>query len=282
MSTVAKILVVVNLVLAGAFLASASNHLGQQETWKTKHDAAVADYEQKLAEKDKVNASLKATNDALVAEDNDIKQSNSALKKENETVRAQNDLLKTGITEFQSQNDRLTAAVQTAQETIKSLRDMNAGLQNERATLADQVRAALDQKEAAIRSRNETEVQNETLLATKQQLESNIEDLKTQLNSAHLTAENALSNGGGAAGTAMDQPAQTGMVLMSDPSTNVAVISLGAEDGVRRGFRYTVSRGSQYVTTLEITDVEAKQSAGRSVKDLQKSPIQKGDRVMSR
>jgi hypothetical protein len=33
---------------------------------------------------------------------------------------------------------------------------------------------------------------------------------------------------------------------------------------------------------IEITDVQAKQSAGRSIKSLQKVDIQRGDRVMSR
>jgi hypothetical protein len=80
----------------------------------------------------------------------------------------------------------------------------------------------------------------------------------------------------------MDQPAHEGQVLSADSAANVAVISLGSEDGVRPGFKYTVSRGSQYVAMIEITDVQAKQAAGRSVKSLQKSAIQKGDRVMSR
>ena len=62
----------------------------------------------------------------------------------------------------------------------------------------------------------------------------------------------------------------------------MAIISLGAEDGVRPGYRYTVSRGSQYVGMIEITDVQAKQSAGRSIKSLQKIDLQRGDRVMSR
>ena len=38
MNTVAKILIVVNLVLAGAFLASAGNFLGQMDHWKNKYE----------------------------------------------------------------------------------------------------------------------------------------------------------------------------------------------------------------------------------------------------
>ena len=35
------------------------------------------------------------------------------------------------------------------------------------------------------------------------------------------------------------------------------------------------------VATVEITHVEAKQSAGRSLRDVQKSPIQRGDDAMT-
>ena len=63
---------------------------------------------------------------------------------------------------------------------------------------------------------------------------------------------------------------------------HVAIISLGAEDGVKPGHRYTVSRGSTYVGTLEITDVQAPQSAARSTKNLEKSNLKRGDRVKSR
>ena len=41
MSTVAKILVVLNLVLAVAFLASASSYLGNQDTWHNKYNDVV-------------------------------------------------------------------------------------------------------------------------------------------------------------------------------------------------------------------------------------------------
>ncbi len=61
----------------------------------------------------------------------------------------------------------------------------------------------------------------------------------------------------------------------------MAVISLGSEDGVRPGYRYTVSRGSTYVGVIEITDVQARQSAGRAIKSLQKENLQRGDTVVS-
>ena len=79
----------------------------------------------------------------------------------------------------------------------------------------------------------------------------------------------------------LDQPDHAGEVLLVDAAANVTVISLGLEDGVRVGYRYVVSRGASYVALLEITDVQAKESAGRSIMSLQRSDIKVGDRVMS-
>jgi hypothetical protein len=80
----------------------------------------------------------------------------------------------------------------------------------------------------------------------------------------------------------LDQPAHEGHVVSVDDGADAVVISLGSVDGVKPGFRYTVSRGNQWVAMVEIAGVQAKVSTGRSIKNLQKMDIQIGDRVMSR
>ena len=49
MSVVAKILVVLNLVLAIVFLGMASTFLGQQESWKVRHDTQVKEMGDEIA-----------------------------------------------------------------------------------------------------------------------------------------------------------------------------------------------------------------------------------------
>ena len=48
------------------------------------------------------------------------------------------------------------------------------------------------------------------------------------------------------------QPMHSGRVLAANNNDNVYVISLGEEDGVKPGFRYTVSRGARYIATIQI------------------------------
>ena len=46
-------------------------------------------------------------------------------------------------------------------------------------------------------------------------------------------------------------------------------------------FQYIVSRGSDYVATIQIDNVQAKQAAGSAVKALSKGSINRGDVVMN-
>ena len=250
--------------------------------WKKKHGDEVtrAAQEKERLEKtitEKENENVSLLKQVRTAQE-DLKASNA----ENSQIRTMNDILKQAHNETSGQLTVASSAVDTAQKTIQSNREMIDALQAEIGNLRERIRQYLDQKEAAVRSLNEKEIQFENLLARKQDLEARIAELEDNLRSASLTAETAISKLGGEADIPLDQPAHEGQVLAVDGGANIAVISLGAEDGVKAGFKYTVSRGSEYVATIVITDVQAKQSAGRSLADFQKSMIRRGDRVLSR
>ncbi len=68
-------------------------------------------------------------------------------------------------------------------------------------------------------------------------------------------------------------------VLAADNSANVYVISLGAEDGIKKGDRFDVLRDGVRIGALEITDVQTKQAACiRSGAGT--TPIDTGDNVI--
>ena len=75
----------------------------------------------------------------------------------------------------------------------------------------------------------------------------------------------------------MPGPPSDARVLATDNRANVHVISHGAEDGVQPGFTYIVSRGGESIGTIRITDVQAKQSAGRAIEGISKGAIRRGD-----
>jgi len=77
-----------------------------------------------------------------------------------------------------------------------------------------------------------------------------------------------------------EQAPPKGRVISIAGDGKTVIISLGSEQGVRPGSRYTVARGPSYVGTVEVTAVRATQSTARVLEHLQKSPIRPGDVVI--
>ena len=50
---------------------------------------------------------------------------------------------------------------------------------------------------------------------------------------------------------------------------------------MKPGFQYIVSRGAEYIATIQIDDVQAKKASGSALQGMSKGKPQKGDRVMS-
>jgi hypothetical protein len=283
MSTVAKILVVLNLVLAAAFMASAAAFLGYQDHWSAKHTTLKKDMDRVVAEKD---AKIKEHSDQVsrvTRQIADADAARTAAEAQAAKDRAQNELLSNALKQATANLASATRSLEAAQGTIQSNLSLISTLQEARQKLTEQVTAANDAKDAAVRDTNQTRVSLENTQREKEAQGAQIEELQNKLQSTQFELEALRRSGSGGAGTPTEQPPSlSGRILAADPAANVVVISLGDEDKVRAGFRYIVARGDQYVATVEITKVEAKKSAARSLKDLEKSPPRVGDTVIPR
>ena len=72
MNTVAKILIVGNLVLAGAFLASAGNFLGQMDHWKNKYDTETLALQETIDQKQILIDQKISENATLITQSNEL------------------------------------------------------------------------------------------------------------------------------------------------------------------------------------------------------------------
>jgi peptidoglycan hydrolase CwlO-like protein len=276
MSTVAKILVVLNFFLAVAFLASAASFVRNQDHWRAKH---LEDMARKQAELNQANNRLKEKEADYERVSGQVVQANEERSKAQAAaseLRQQNELLKTQIDSLGASLTAATRAGEVAQGTIGNLQGLVSSLQGERQVLTQSLAAATEQKDAAIRQVNQLRdsLHNET--QSRVALEGQLTEVHERTRRLEFEVEAARTKLGD---LPTSQPAHQGRVLAADNDANVVVISLGAEDGVERGYVYTVSRGTSFVGKLHITDVEAKKSAGRLDRTLQKSPVRAGDAV---
>ena len=188
--------------------------------------------------------------------------------------------LKKGYDESNASYQNASRALLVAQETIKNGRQLVDTLQAERQQLIDKLRAANDEAVASTTAKNNAE--NALELATNQ-----LQDANTKLTNAELELQrvrfklDSILRSNPGIDVSTEQPWQQAKVLQADNDSNIVVISVGSEDGVKAGFKFTVSRGSSFVAEIQITNVQTKSAAGRVLSGLSKSPVRAGDDVMT-
>lgn len=261
MSTVAKVFVVLNFLLAALFLGSAAATLGHSDHWKARHGTDTSRLQKDLDNEKGRSKALESELAKAQSDKNVADQSAAERKREAETLQTQNATLKEKFDSLLAAHAAATRALQIAQATIDNTQKLVTVLQDSRKTDIDNLTKALDEKNSAVKMQNA--------------LEANLADATTQLKDALAklsTTETALQRakfqledwerrypGGGSS----EQPYQTAKVLTADKASNIVVISIGSEDGVQVGFKYTVSRGNQYVATITIMSTQAKMAAGK-------------------
>ena len=163
MSTVAKIFVVLNFVLAAVFLGSAAAFLGHHDNWKVKHAKDTAELTAR------VNTLIKEKAE-VTDEKNKLAGNVGQATKDRDEARSNADVLKTAYDTMKKSYDELNAslaneskALQTAQSTIANGRTLVDELQKERQTLIDSLTKAMEEKNAAIKMQNQLELNLEQL-----------------------------------------------------------------------------------------------------------------------
>ncbi|HEY2841772.1 MAG TPA: hypothetical protein VGJ26_21610, partial [Pirellulales bacterium] len=70
-----------------------------------------------------------------------------------------------------------------------------------------------------------------------------------------------------------------GIVEASNPKDGLVEISLGSDDGVKRGTLLNVKRGAKYLGRIEIVETTAEKSVARVLKEFRKAQIERNDIV---
>ena len=279
MSTVAKVLVVLNLVLAVAFLGFASSYLGHQDTWKKKLETAQAAHQLEVESKDERITQLRNDKASQAQVINTVREERNTAQTAAQELRAEVANHKEAFDSVAGNLTRATRAVETMTKTITANRNLIDSLQQDATQLREALNSVQNDRDAKIQALNARQLQLNNETEARKDLEGKLEDASEALRKMEFTLAWYKKRFPGA--DASGQPAHGGRILAARPDANVYVISLGAEDGVKAGFQYIVSRGSDYVGTIQIEDVQAKQASGKALRSLLKGKIQRGDAVMN-
>ncbi|MBI4712949.1 MAG: hypothetical protein HY762_06595 [Planctomycetes bacterium] len=281
MSILTRVLVVVVLVMSLLYLgltaALMSYHTDYKNRWSKEQEAHNKTREDKDAE-------IKKLTDRRDQLDKDLKERDTTIKTMQQALTdAQGEL-----ENYKSQLTQLTTEYTKLSETYNKLQQ-----EMEQQTKRNQ---KLEQEVADFRQKKE-DAQKEYATIEQKYLETEDKLLKTEKSLAQLEQQYLVqAKDYNYAKTLLEQYKKItpiiptvgpppklieGKILaVSDkPELNLVVISVGKNDGVELGMKFTVYRGDKYVGKVQIEKVDQQFASAFSIKEFQADTIKIGDNI---
>lgn len=276
MSPIGKIFVVLNLLLAGAFLGWAGNALKTTQNWKEKYEQEQKNRTADLAKKDeeisKLNVDL-----------NQVTEQQRQFHGERDQKAAEADGLRRELDELKSRHDALSASLKKIESTLGDYNNTIAQLNqqkdeavqkaNDAVRSADRAAQEKDSAEAAQRTAEEERKSAETRIAD---LEGERNQLKDEISKLETRLQVVIADTNYNRGDVEPAPRIDGYVLEVNRDLKLVVINRGSKHEVKEGYTFSIFRGSQFKGQVRINYVQDEMASGVIVGS-EKSPITKGD-----
>jgi len=175
-------------------------------------------------------------------------------------------------------------------EQAKLYGDQAREKSKEVALLRDQLKTTREQREDAVKKQFDTQQAYielkgsfETLETRAKELEQRSGELEGILIGRGISTKADDPTNADAIRT--NAPPVEGVVLKVDPQNKLVEISIGSDDGLRKGHRlhvYRVKPQGKFVCTIEITNVDPDQAVARIIPNLKQGNPQEGDLVATR
>jgi hypothetical protein len=156
--------------------------------------------------------------------------------------------------------------------------------------LREQLKTTREQREDAVKKQFDTQTAYIELKGSYETLESRTKELEERSGKleAILISRGISTNPDeqkNRDAVAQNAPPLEGVILKVDPQGKIVEISLGSDDGLRKGHRlqvYRVKPQGKFVCTIEITNVDPDQAVARIIPNLKQGNPQEGDLVATR
>jgi hypothetical protein len=264
MSTIGKILVVVNLALALLVLGAAGALLQRTEVTKDQLAAAQTAREEAQGQLDAERSDWQAKERQLNAEKRRLQDENDDLSvaKENaERSKAKEELdnqqLRDDLTKINSKLDSLEAAFQATERRNTELVDLNSELK-------DAAAAAKEAQRDAELGRRDMEDELAGLRRERTDLDEQITALMEEMRGLEALKETAIAAGFNPT-SVMAAPQIEATLAEVDTQYGFVILDAGTRDEVARGYTFDVYRGGQWLGQVRVDQVYDDYSTARIV-----------------
>lgn len=284
MSPIGRIFIVLNLVLAVAFLAWSATHLATAQDWKAQHAALQTTYDTDMAAKEEELSTMKV-------DKGKVEGTLSTTRTQKEGLEAEKTRLETDLsgerqktTALNASVDEISGTLQGYATTIENLRALNETLGQERAAADEARHTAETEKQDAL---EEAAAANEALVAANKQIASLEMDLTSSqklASSLGTQLEVAIASTGFDPKAVMVMPVIDGAVLNVnyDVAPGLVAINKGSDSGVQRGFTFDVYRGGEFKGQVKVENVQPNMCTCVVVKTYEGRSISQGDSASTR
>lgn len=282
MSPIGRIFLVLNLILAAAFLGWAANALATSQEYKTKWEE-----EQTLRQRD---VDMKAAEiGELQVQLTQSGEDQRRFREERDQLQAAHDRLQTQLAEAGREKDQLGADLTRIAATLNDYNETIAQITASKDRATEQANEALAAKNEAMDAQQAAEMAKRDAEETLTGAQTQIGDLETAIASAReqidsLTAQLETlfrSNPSLSRGDYAALPQIEGMVLETrlETSPGLVMLNIGADKDVKVGYTFEVYRGGQYKGTVRVQNVQARMSSAIIERMVNGATIARGDQV---
>lgn len=282
MNLLGKIFTVLIFIMSLVFMAFAVSVYATHTNWKekvTNTDTAGGKQlglKQQLDQQKELNRQLQAQ----------IDQHKTALAKEKAARANALAALESKLVQLQTQLTQKDDELAKLEAAHQALVDTNNQTQNTLTALTDEVKTLRDEIRTAHQDRDEQFAQVVSLTDQVNQARGELARLTERHNdlvAQSASLERVLEKNGLTAETPVSHipPRLTGVVQEASDN-DLIQISLGSDDGLKKGHQLEVTRGVQYVGRLEVISTEPDVAVARILKPYQKGPIRRGDSVRTK
>jgi hypothetical protein len=276
MSLFAKIMVVVNLILAVVFLASAGTVLNAMESWKVRHgqdtEALTAERDDFMRQRDaQTQQKETAVAAAAVAE-----QAKIAAEAKLNVLQNSNDAVMAHNAKLEEQLQTLVNTQQDLQTKNSELQGIIENLRGELARAEGEKRDANTQVETLQQSlaRSEQEKADTAAALASQEMANKAQ--AEQIDQLNTTVAMYNKHFGPLPGGVAMKPLDA-VVQAVDNENDIYILSVGSKDGVKEGYEFTVHRNGEYIATVVVDKVFANHASARTKDGLKRKDAQAGD-----
>jgi predicted nucleic acid-binding Zn-ribbon protein len=279
MSPIGRIFIVLNLILAVAFLGWASTALASSQQFKTDYESEIVRHEttktqlgdeisQMRLRAEKAENDLSSTQGELgitQATLGELKSSHAETASNFGDLKANFDSLEALMTGKDDLNGKLSDANTELNSTLMAANNANSDLTDARDALQDE-------KDGLERDIKVAEDAIAALEKDVQALKDDVQDRDTLIATAEAIFGEKMSN-------LMSMPHISGAVLMvsNELAPGLVSINRGSADSVQRGFTFDIYSGGQYKGRVRVVDVQNNQCFAVIEKTYEGRSITQGD-----